>query len=1126
MEQAERGDSPGHPDTLLPSPLVAPDDLVARLEEEQRTSWRSGERVRVPDYLERFPTLASDPDAVVDLIYNEFLLREQYGETPRWEEYFERFPHLADRLRDQREVHEAVPLLSRGAAGSRGGWGTRPTAPGPESTEPPSRLLAIPGYEILGELGRGGTGVVYQARQLKPNRVVALKMLRAGIHADEFDSRRFQAEAETLARVQHPAIVQVYEVGEYEGQPFFSLEFCPGGSLARRLGGVPMQPGEAAALAEGLARAMHAAHGQGVVHRDLKPANILLTAQGEVKITDFGLAKRLDVDLEQTRSGTIVGTPSYMAPEQATGRTRQIGLAADVYALGAILYELLTGRPPFRGASVLDTLQQVACDEPVPPGRLQPKVPHDLETICLKCLAKAPAKRYGDALALAEDLQRFLRGEPIRARRTPLWERGLKWVRREPATAGLLLASVVAVLALVGALTTLAINARLAQERQTLEQLNRDLEQAQQDLEQAQQSRERDHYFHRILLADRERSAGRWRTAERLLDDCPQQLRGWEWDFLKRLCHRDLAMLDEHERRYWSLVFSPDGLHLILGGPGGRVGVQDLAGSRVKDCFALGTPVSALAFSPDGERVALAGDGRILVRASVTGRELGDVPARSGPVQTIAFSPLRGGPIAFADRDGVKVWNLVRANLSNSFPEPIRVNGLAFSPDGETIASAGGDGIVKVWNATTGGNLVVFNGRAGPVHGVAFSPDGKYIAAAHERRKVTVWDRLTGKQLRTLEGHAEAVRTVAFSPDGRRIASGSRDKTVVVWDSATGEALLTLTGHTTWVHALAFSPDGTRIASTSVEGRVLVQDVAPHLEFRHLGRGTLVPQVSCLAFHPGSRLLASAGADHTVRIWNAETGQEIQKLERVGQLASIAFSPDGRYCILVSPNGSVRVQEVSVAQDKVRFTDKTRFNVEPFGPRAVAVSPDFQQIASAMKERVRVQEIPDRRQPPRSFPGPDRRPVCGVAFSPDGKRIASASGGGGLKVHELADGTEPFSLTGHPPGATCIAFSPDGQRLASGGMDGKVKLHDAATGQELLTIPAHASAISGLAFTPDSQRIVSVGGDNLLKILDALTGQEALTLSVSGGAASCVALSPDGRYLAAGGSDGVRLWWR
>jgi hypothetical protein len=321
-------------------------------------------------------------------------------------------------------------------------------------------------YELLEMLGRGGMGMVYKAHQASCKRLVALKMVLAASHATPKLLARFRTEGEAIARLQHPNIVQVFEVSEHEGQPFFSMEFCPGGSLDKKLNGTPWQPKQAARLVEVLARAMQAAHDQNVIHRDLKPANMLLGADAAPKITDFGLAKKLD-EVGQTASGDIMGTPSYMAPEQAGGmaspRRSAIGPACDVYALGAILYELLTGRPPFKAATHLDTILQVVNDEPASLRQLQSKTPIDLETICLKCLHKIPHKRYASAAKLAADLRRFQDGEPIEARPAGWVERGWKWAKRRPTAAALLLVSVVALLVvLVGGLW---FNARLTEER-------------------------------------------------------------------------------------------------------------------------------------------------------------------------------------------------------------------------------------------------------------------------------------------------------------------------------------------------------------------------------------------------------------------------------------------------------------------------------------------------------------------------------------------------------------------------------------------------------------------------------------------------------------------------------------
>jgi eukaryotic-like serine/threonine-protein kinase len=349
--------------------------------------------------------------------------------------------------KDKRPYHGPVAVSmapdsgARSTAGSRAFWtdsSLGPSAKAPAEIASDRKLVA--GYEIVGELGRGGMGVVYKARQLGLNRTVALKMVLSGVHAGGEQLLRFAAEAQAVAHLDHPNIVRIYEVGEQEGIPFFSLEFVPGGTLANKLDSKPMPDRDAASILEVVSRAVDFAHQKGVVHRDLKPGNILLTDDGEPKIADFGLAKRIDVEGEglQTQSGSIMGSPTYMAPEQAAGDNHLIGPATDVYALGSILYEMISGRPPFLSARVLDILQQVRSHDPVPPSRLQPKVAADLETICLKCLQKEPRKRYESAAALAADLRRFLEGEPILARPVSPFERAWIWCRRNRRIAALL----------------------------------------------------------------------------------------------------------------------------------------------------------------------------------------------------------------------------------------------------------------------------------------------------------------------------------------------------------------------------------------------------------------------------------------------------------------------------------------------------------------------------------------------------------------------------------------------------------------------------------------------------------------------------------------------------------------
>ena len=376
------------------------------------------------------------------MIYGEFLLREELGESPSVDEYLGDYPQYAERLRTQVELHRAL-AGDTAASGRRQRSSRFPALP--RRPTGAARWPGVTGFVILEELGRGGMGVVYRARQRRPGRTVALKMLLAGARASPELLDRLRNEAEAVARMQHPHVVQIFEVTEHDGLPCLVLEYVDGGTLAQKIGGTPQPVKEGARLIETLARTIHQAHLQGIVHRDLKPANVLLTADDIPKITDFGLAKLLVGGVSLTATGETLGTPSYIAPEQVDARS-PVGAPADVYALGTILYELLTGRPPFRGESTQETIRQVMFDEPVTPSRLRPQLPRDLETICLKCLEKEPRRRYNSAEDLADELRRFLDGKPIQARPVGPAGRLWRWGRRDPKTAGLT-AAVAALLA-------------------------------------------------------------------------------------------------------------------------------------------------------------------------------------------------------------------------------------------------------------------------------------------------------------------------------------------------------------------------------------------------------------------------------------------------------------------------------------------------------------------------------------------------------------------------------------------------------------------------------------------------------------------------------------------------------
>ncbi len=400
---------------------------------ELRERLRAGESARVEELLEIHPLLARNDEAVLELIHAEVSTRNDMGQRPTLEEWVERFPRLLPRMEQivsLRSVFDSeMPTLSDSSAG---------TADPLASVQAPDGRLRIGNYQILQEIGRGGMGVVYRARQANLSRIVALKMILAGEHAGLRERARLRNEAQAAAQLMHPNVVQIFEIGEHEGLPFLAMEYVAGGNLTRTLRAMPQAFRWSARLTETMARAIHVAHQRGIVHRDLNPSNILIALDGTPKISDFGLAKFLVDDKGLSLSGVFLGTPSYMAPEQVSGNGQTIGPVTDVYALGALLYEMLTGAAPFRGFTPMETLCQVMEAELVPPSRLRHGVPEDLETICLKCLDRDPARRYSSAEDLAEDLRRYQENQPIRARRTSKFRQAHQWTRRQPMAARLL----------------------------------------------------------------------------------------------------------------------------------------------------------------------------------------------------------------------------------------------------------------------------------------------------------------------------------------------------------------------------------------------------------------------------------------------------------------------------------------------------------------------------------------------------------------------------------------------------------------------------------------------------------------------------------------------------------------
>ncbi len=437
------------------------ENMLDRLVDHHRSLWESGQRPEIRLLVQELPESMRD-NATLDLIYNEIVLRESDGDTPTLQEYRLAYPQYEAELIAQFEVHTAI---SDGILIDTQNKMLADSLASQALDDKPNVIESIPGFELLREIGRGGFAIVYQARNKQLRRDVAIKMFQPGRIPTSKELGRFRSEAAAVARLNHPNIVQIFEIGQWAGVPFLVLEYVEAGTLARKLERSLLPAQEAAALIEKLALAIQHAHERGVIHRDLKPANVLFDSKDEPKIADFGLAKLLESQnnsWEATRTGEPLGTPRYMAPEQATGNSAKIGKCTDIYALGVLLYECLTGQAPFVAASVVESLKKITQDEPISPRKLQPTVPRDLATICLKCLEKQPIRRYGSAVELAEDLNRFQNGQSIQARPTPVLEVVWKKIRRRPAEA---LLAATFVLALGGMLAWFSYGAAIERSR-------------------------------------------------------------------------------------------------------------------------------------------------------------------------------------------------------------------------------------------------------------------------------------------------------------------------------------------------------------------------------------------------------------------------------------------------------------------------------------------------------------------------------------------------------------------------------------------------------------------------------------------------------------------------------------